>query len=105
MPASASPTASVESDRKRQGRGLIAAAVIVVIAFALNPSFDRHKATIKDATAKRDPVAGFLGAGKLAAWASTYHSIGIASYTEIDRRTVSVGAFGVVLMVGRHDRR
>jgi hypothetical protein len=40
-----------------------------------------------------------LGIGALAAFVSTYHPLGVASYTTVDGRMLSVGAFGVVLVL------
>jgi hypothetical protein len=40
--------------------------------------------------------------GALAAFASTYHSLGVASYTEVNGRTLSVGAFGMVFVMQGH---
>ena len=37
-------------------------------------------------------MAGVLGIGALTAFTSTYHPFGIASYTTVSERTVSVGA-------------
>jgi hypothetical protein len=72
------------------------AAVLVVLAFVLNPSAERHRAKVKEAIAERSPLAGALGLGALAAFVSTYHPLGVASYTTVNDRTVSVGAFGLV---------
>ncbi len=71
-------------------------ALVVALAFVTNPSADRHRAAIKAAVAERSPVAGALGVGALAAFASTYDSWGVASITTANGRTLSIGAFGVV---------
>ena len=78
---------------------VIPTAVVVAAAFVLNPSPERHRARIKEAVAQRSPLAGALGVGALTAFASSYHSLGIASYTTIQGRTVSVGAFGLVFVM------
>lgn len=75
---------------------LVGTAVLAALAFLLNPSADRHRAAIKSAVAERSPLAGALGIGALASFTSTYHSWGVASYTTIGDRTVSIGAFGIV---------
>jgi hypothetical protein len=82
----------------QQTRVLAAAAValLLALAFVSNPSAERHRAAIKEAVAERSPVAGALGIGAIAAFATTYHSWGIYSYTTSNERTVSVGALGVV---------
>jgi hypothetical protein len=73
-------------------------ALVLGLAFLLNPSPDRHRARIKQAVAQRNQVAGALGVGSIVAFASTYHSVGVASYTSAGGRTLSIGAFGVVFI-------
>jgi hypothetical protein len=71
---------------------------VLVLAFLLNPSPERHRAKIKDGIGARSPIAGALGLGSLAAFASTYHSVGVASYTRAGDRTLSVGLLGMVFV-------
>jgi Tfp pilus assembly protein PilV len=71
---------------------------VLVLALALNPSAEQHRAQIKAAIAERSPIAGALGIGSLTAFTSTYHSLGVASYTTANDKTVSVGALGVVVV-------
>lgn len=78
------------------------AATIVIAAFALNPSAERHRTQIKESIAERSPLAGLLGVGALAAFASNYHSLGVASYTSINNKTVSVGLLGMVFVLDSH---
>lgn len=73
--------------------------IVVALAFALNPSAEQHRAKIKAAVAERSPLAGVLGLGALAAFSSTYHPLGVASYTTVGNKTVSVGAFGMVFFI------
>jgi len=75
---------------------VVVAASVLVLAFLLNPSPERHRTKIKEAMAARSPVARALGLGSLAAFASTYHSLGLASYTTAGDRTLSVGVMGLV---------
>lgn len=75
---------------------LVIAASVLALAFLLNPSPERHRAKIKEAVAARSPVARVLGLGSLAAFASSYHSLGVASYTTAGERTLSVGLMGMV---------
>jgi hypothetical protein len=75
-----------------------AVAALVVVAFVTNPSPERHRDKIKAAIAERSPLAGALGLGALTAFTSTYHPLGVASYTTVNDRTVSVGAFGMVFV-------
>ena len=77
---------------------LILAAGALVLAWVLNPAPERHRARIAEAIAERSPLAEVLGIGQLTAFASTYHSLGVASYTTVGDRAVSVGAFGMVLV-------
>lgn len=77
----------------------VIAAALTAAAFVLNPSPERHREKIKQAVAERSPLAGALGLGALTAFTSTYHPLGVASYTTVNDRTVSVGAFGVVLVL------
>jgi hypothetical protein len=80
---------------------LIAMATLaaLVLAVALNPSPEKHRAKIKEAIGQRSQIAGALGVGALTAFASTYRSVGVASYTVVNDQTVSIGAFGVVVVV------
>jgi hypothetical protein len=72
---------------------------IVALAFVLNPSPDQHRAKIKEAIAERNQLAGMFGLGTLAAMASTYHPLGVASYTTVNDRVISVGALGMVFFI------
>jgi hypothetical protein len=78
---------------------IAAAATILVMAFVLNPSAERHRSKIQEVTAERSPIAGVFGVGALMAFTSTYHSWGVASYTTVGDRTASIGAFGVVYVM------
>ena len=71
---------------------------VLVLALALNPSAEQHRTQIKATIAERSPIAGALGIGSLTAFTSTYHSLGVASYTTANDKTISVGAFGVVVV-------
>jgi len=79
----------------------IVTAALFIAAIALNPSAEKHREKIRQATAERHPVAGALGLGALKAFVSGYHSLGVASYTTGDDQLVSVGAFGVVVVLDR----
>jgi hypothetical protein len=86
----------------------VAAAVLVLLvaAFALNPSAERHREQVKATIAERSPIAGALGLGALAAFASTYRNYGVASTTEVNGRVLSVGVFGMVfVMQGERSER
>ncbi|HZE93018.1 MAG TPA: hypothetical protein VE029_15100 [Rhizobacter sp.] len=77
----------------------VVSGVVVALAFVLNPSPEQHRTRIKEVIAERSPLAGALGLGVLAAFTSTYHPLGVASYTTANGRTVSVGAFGMVFVI------
>jgi hypothetical protein len=74
------------------------AVTILALAFVLNPSPERHRTTIKEVIEERNLIAGALGIGSLAVLASTYHSLGVASYITIGERTLSVGVLGMVFV-------
>ena len=78
---------------------LVVVAVVLGLALLLNPSPERHRSQIRDVTGERSPVAGLLGLGALAAFASHYHSLGVASYTKAGDRLLSVGALGIVFVL------
>lgn len=83
----------------------IVAAAATAAAFLLNPSPEQHRASIKAAIAERSPLAGALGIGALTAFTSTYHPLGVASYTTVDERVVSVGALGMVFVLPPRDAK
>ena len=83
-------------------QALAAVAVLVAAAALLNPSAERHRSQIQKTLAERSPLAGALGLGALAAFVSNYHSLGVASYTSIRGRTVSVGFMGMVFVLDSH---
>jgi hypothetical protein len=78
---------------------IVATAAVTAGAAVCNPTPEQHRARIKQAIAERSPIAGALGVGALTAFVSSYHSIGVASYTTVDGKTVSVGAFGMVFVL------
>ena len=77
----------------------VIAAAVTAAAFVFNPSAEQHRSQIKAAVAERSPLAAVLGVGALTAFTSTYHPLGVASYTTIKERTVSVGALGMVFVL------
>lgn len=78
----------------------IVAAAALALAFALNPSPEQHREKIKSAIAERSQLERLLGLGQLTSFASRYHSLGIASYTTVGEKVVSVGAYGFVFLPG-----
>jgi hypothetical protein len=77
---------------------LIVTVVAVILAVVLNPSADLHRDKIKAAIAERSQLEKLLGIGQLTSFASRYHSLGIASYTTVNDKVTSVGAFGIVFV-------
>lgn len=75
---------------------LSTAALVLALAFVLNPTAQRHRDAIRAAVNDRSPVAGALGVGALTAFTSTYESWGVCSFTTVNGRTISIGAFGIV---------
>lgn len=71
---------------------------IIVVAVALNPSAERHRAEIKETIAERSQLEKVLGVGQLTAFVSKYHSVWVGSYTTVNGRIMSVGAFGMVFV-------
>lgn len=91
---------AVQNHPMQKIRIVAALALLAVIAFVTNPSPERHRAKVRQAIAERSPLAGALGIGALTAFVSTYHPLGVLSYTTVDGRVVSVGAFGYVHVRG-----
>ena len=60
---------------------------------------DAHRAKISQTVSERSPLAGLLGLGALTAFTSTYHALGVASYTTVNGRVVSIGALGQVFVL------
>lgn len=78
---------------------VLIALLLLVLAFALNPSPEQHRAKIKAEVSNRSPLAGALGLGALQAFVSSYHSLGVLSYTKMGDKTLSFGVFGMVFVL------
>ena len=76
--------------------GAAIGAAVVALAFVLNPTPEQHRTKIRQAISERSLVAKALGVGAITAFASSYSSLGVASYATVNGRTVSIGAFGMV---------
>lgn len=76
----------------------IVAAVLLALAFVLNPSPEKHRDKIKEVIAERSQLERVLGIGQLTSFASRYHSFGIGSYTTVNEKVTSVGVFGMVFV-------
>lgn len=77
---------------------LITLLALIGLAFLLNPGPQAHRNKLKAEISARNQLAGLLQVGSLAAMASSYHSLGIASYATLNDKTVSYGALGVVFV-------
>lgn len=82
--------------KSRRVRNAIVVVVILLVAVALNPGKRRHDDALRQKVADQSPIAGMLGIGRIMTWTTSYHSLGIASYTTSDDRVISVGALGLV---------
>ena len=74
----------------------VGAVVLGALAVVFNPTPEQHRERIRSALSERNLVSKALGVGALTAFASNYTSLGIASYTTVNGRTVSIGALGMV---------
>ncbi len=77
------------------------AAVLIVIAAAgvlLNPSPEKHRDTIAQEMGRRSQIADLLQLGRITAFFSEYHSFGVGSYTTVNDKVVSIGAYGFVFV-------
>lgn len=77
-------------------KALAALVVLAVVAFVANPGPEAHRNKLKSEIAARSQIAAVLQLGSLAAFVSEYHTLGLASYSTVNGRTVSYGAFGLV---------
>ncbi|WP_428828209.1 hypothetical protein ACLIKD_10030 [Azonexus sp. IMCC34842] len=78
--------------------GPIVTAVVIALAFVLNPSPEKHRAKIKEVIAERSQLERVFGIGQLTSFASRYHSFGVGSYTTVNDKVTSIGAFGLVFV-------
>lgn len=78
---------------------VLIAVLLLVLAFVLNPSPEQHRAKIKAEVSNRSLLAGALGLGALQAFVSSYHSLGVLSYTKMGDKTLSFGMFGMVFVL------
>lgn len=78
---------------------LVVVAVTIALAAVLNPSPEKHREKIKEAIAARSQLERVLGIGQLTSFVSRYHSFGVGSYTTVDEKVTSIGAFGMVFFV------
>lgn len=78
---------------------IVVVAVTIALAAVLNPSPEKHREKIKEAIAARSQLERVLGIGQLTSFVSRYHSFGVGSYTTVDEKVTSIGAFGMVFFV------
>jgi hypothetical protein len=77
---------------------VVVGAVAVALGFVLNPGPDAHRNKISSEIAARSQLASLLHLGDVAAFASSYHTLGVASYTTVNQKVASVGAMGIVFV-------
>jgi hypothetical protein len=78
---------------------VIIAAAAIGLALVFNPSPDKHREKIKQLVSERSLLERTFGLGQLAAFASKYHSLGVASYTTVNEKTMSIGFMGMVFVM------
>jgi hypothetical protein len=78
---------------------VIVTAGVIALAFALNPSPEKHRDKIKQVIAERSQIERVLGIGHLTSFVSQYHSLGVGSYTKVNDKIISAGAFGMVFVL------
>lgn len=78
---------------------LVIVAITIALAAILNPSPEKHREEIREAIAERSQLERVLGIGHLTSFASRYHSFGVGSYTTVNEKVTSVGAFGLVFVL------
>lgn len=78
---------------------LVILAILLVAALLLNPSAERHRTVIKKTIAERSQIDKMFGVGHLTAFASTYHSFWLGSYTTVNDEVQSVGIMGFVMVM------
>ena len=101
VPVLSTKTPAKEYSKTEWAISWLLAAAIPISAFVFNPTAAAHRDQIRRAVADREPIASFFGAGHLIALDTQYHSLALFSYTTFNRQTVSVGAFGIVLIVAK----
>ncbi len=78
---------------------VIVLGALVAVAAATNPAPEAHRERIREVLAERSLLAKVLGISAMTAFASAYHPLIVASYTTVNGRVISVGAFGMVLVL------
>jgi hypothetical protein len=78
---------------------LVVTAGVIALSFALNPSPEKHRDRIKQVIAERSQIERVLDIGHLTSFVSQYHSLGVGSYTKVNDKITSAGAFGMVFVL------
>ena len=78
---------------------VIVTAAALALAFVLNPSPEKHREKIKQVIADRSQIERVLGIGQLTSFVSQYHSLGVGSYTTVNGKLTSAGAYGMVFVL------
>ncbi|MDP2881181.1 MAG: hypothetical protein Q8N89_06325 [Azonexus sp.] len=78
---------------------VIVTAGVIALAFALNPSPEKHRDKIKQVIAERSQIERVLGIGHLTSFVAQYHSLGVGSYTTVNDKITSAGTFGLVFVL------
>lgn len=71
-------------------------ALILILAFVLNPSEEQHRAKIREAVEQQHPISKYFGLSQLAALDVRYQSFGFMSLTTRGGRNITLGMYGYV---------
>lgn len=74
-------------------------AITLLLAIALNPSAEKHRNKIEETIAERSELENVLSVGRITAFVSKYHSLGVGSYTTVNDKVSSIGVLGMVFVV------
>lgn len=80
-------------------KSLAGAVLLLALAFVFNPSASKHRTVVEQTLSERSLLSKALGLGAMTAFVADYRSLGVASYTAINGKMVSVGLFGIVFVV------
>lgn len=71
----------------------------LLLAALTNPGAERHREKITATLSERSELNRLLGVGRIASFVSTYHTLGIASYSKVGDEVVAIGAYGMVFVI------
>jgi len=89
-----------ESESRSPLLGILVVLGIAILLAVTNPSAETHRDAIAGEIAQRSPLAGAVGLGALGARLPEYHSAVLGSYTTSGDEIISIGALGMIWVVG-----